>query len=42
MPDNNDLSRRDLLKAAGAVTAVASALPSLQTAKAAGEPFAMA
>ena len=39
MPENNDLSRRDLLKAAGAVTAVASALPSLQTAKAAGEPI---
>ena len=39
MPENNDLSRRDLLKAAGAVTAVASALPTLQTAKAAGEPI---
>ncbi len=39
MPEKNDLSRRDLLKAAGAVTAVASALPTLQSAKAAGEPI---
>ena len=39
MPENNDLSRRDLLKAAGAVTAVASALPSFEIAKAAGEPI---
>jgi predicted dehydrogenase len=44
MAENNDLSRRDLLKAAGAVTAVASALPSvqgapfLQTVKAANDP----
>jgi len=43
MAENNDLSRRDLLKAAGAVTAVASALPVqgapfVQTAKAANDP----
>ncbi|HWC98836.1 MAG TPA: Gfo/Idh/MocA family oxidoreductase [Candidatus Sulfopaludibacter sp.] len=36
MSENNDLSRRDLLKAAGAVTAVASALPI--TARAANDP----
>lgn len=38
MAENNDLSRRDLLKAAGAVTAVASALPTMQIAKAANDP----
>jgi predicted dehydrogenase len=43
MSNDNDLSRRDLLKAAGAVTAVASVLPALegapaiQTVKAANE-----
>src|ERR1017187_8190842 len=30
MAENNDLSRRDLLKAAGAVTAVAAAIPAVE------------
>ncbi|MBZ5625647.1 MAG: Gfo/Idh/MocA family oxidoreductase [Acidobacteriia bacterium] len=34
MAENNDLSRRDLLKAAGAVTAVAAAIPTVQGAPA--------
>jgi predicted dehydrogenase len=34
MADNNDVSRRDLLKAAGAVTAVAAAIPAVQGAPA--------
>ena len=44
MAQDNDLSRRDLLKAAGAVTAVAAAIPSLEsapgilTARAANDP----
>ena len=32
MAQENDISRRDVLKAAGAVTAVAAALPAVQTA----------
>ena len=34
MSQENDLSRRDLLKAAGAVTAVAAAVPAVQGAPA--------
>lgn len=34
MAENNDLTRRDVLKAAGAVTAVAAAIPSVQGAPA--------